>query len=78
MLDIVGQIDRRHPALTEFGLDAVAAFQGCVQTGDGVVVSHASNMRRWSANRERVLLQQHPRQTQREERTHDDYAPDPT
>jgi hypothetical protein len=26
VLDIVGQVDGRHPALTEFGLDAVAAF----------------------------------------------------
>ena len=26
VLEVGGQVDRRHPALTEFGLDAVAAF----------------------------------------------------
>ncbi len=26
VLQVVREIDRRHPALTEFGLDAVAAF----------------------------------------------------
>ena len=27
---------RGHPALTEFTLDGVAAFEGCVQTVDGI------------------------------------------
>ena len=31
MLQIVGQVDRRHPALTELALDAVAALKGSVQ-----------------------------------------------
>ena len=39
-------------ALTEFTLDAVAAFQGCVQAGDGVGVAHAVKMRRRPGNRE--------------------------
>ncbi len=30
VLDVVGQVDCRHPALTELGLDAVAAGEGCV------------------------------------------------
>jgi hypothetical protein len=30
VLQVVGKIDRRHTALTEFGLDAVAAFEGRV------------------------------------------------
>ena len=33
VLDVVREIDRSHPALTEFTLDAVAAFEGCVQAG---------------------------------------------
>ena len=37
-------------ALTEFGLDAVAAFQGCVQAGDGI--AHALKMRWRSPERE--------------------------
>jgi hypothetical protein len=42
--DVVGQADRRHPALTEFTLDAVAALEGCVEAGDGVS-RHAENRR---------------------------------
>ncbi len=46
------------PALTEFGLDAVADFPGCVQVGDGIgrLVSHALKMRRRSAEREQIQL----------------------
>jgi hypothetical protein len=40
-----------HPALTEFGLDSVAAFQDCVQTGDWVGRVHASKVRRGSGIR---------------------------
>ena len=36
VLQVIREVDRRHPALAEFGLDAVAAFEGCVQAGDGV------------------------------------------
>ena len=35
-------IDGSHSAFTEFTLDAVAAFEGCVQAGDGVGVAHAA------------------------------------
>ena len=37
---------------TEFSLDAVAAFEGCVQAGDGVRAVHAFNMRIRASNRE--------------------------
>ena len=43
-------------ALAKFGLDAVAAFKGCVQAGDGI--RHALNMRRSSAEREESRLEQ--------------------
>ncbi len=33
----IGQIDGGHAALTEFTLNGVAAFEGCVQAGDGIV-----------------------------------------
>jgi hypothetical protein len=36
VLHVVGQEHRGHAALTEFTLDAVAALEGRVQTGDGV------------------------------------------
>ena len=36
MLEVVGQVDRRHSALTKLTLDGVAAFEGCVQTSDGI------------------------------------------
>ena len=52
---VIGQIDRSHAALTEFGLDAVAALQGCVQAGDGF--AHASKMLCRSAERERISEQ---------------------
>ena len=48
---------REAPALTEFGLDAVAAFEGCVQAGDGV--AHALKMRRRSAEREQIRVVTH-------------------
>ncbi len=59
-----------HPAFTEFTLDAIAAFQGCVQAGDGF--AHALKMRRRSVERE--ILQQHQRQPQRKQCAHDDYG----
>jgi len=34
MPQVVGKVDRRHPALTELSLDAVAAFEGRVQALD--------------------------------------------
>ena len=36
VLEVVGQVDRRHAALTEFTLNRVAALEGCVQAGDGI------------------------------------------
>ena len=36
VLDVVGEIDRGHPAFAELTLDGVAAFEGGVQTGDGI------------------------------------------
>jgi hypothetical protein len=36
VLEVVGQVDRGHAALTELALDDVAAFEGNVQTGDGI------------------------------------------
>jgi len=32
--EIVGQVDRRHPALAELELDAIAPFEGSVEAGD--------------------------------------------
>ena len=55
-LKIVGQVDRGHPALTDLTLDAVAAFEGCVQAGDGVRAVHALKMRFSPADREQVPL----------------------
>ena len=48
----------------------VAAFEGCVQAGDGF--AHALKMLRRSAERE--ILQPHQRQPQREQCAHDDHA----
>ena len=36
VLDVLGQVDRGHAALTELTLDHVAAVEGCVETGDGI------------------------------------------
>ena len=37
---ITGQVDLRHPALTELGLDAVAAGQRLVRSFDGGHAGH--------------------------------------
>ena len=37
VLQVLGQIHGRHPALAQLTLDAVAALEGCVQAVDGVV-----------------------------------------
>ncbi len=36
VLQVIGQVDRGHAALTQLTLDGVAAFEGCVQAGDGI------------------------------------------
>jgi hypothetical protein len=36
VLEVLGQVNRSHPALTDLAIDAVAAFQGRVQAGGGV------------------------------------------
>ena len=36
VLQVVGQVDRGHAALTEFALDGVAAFESRVEAGDGI------------------------------------------
>ena len=36
VLQVVGQVDRGHPALAELALDAIAALEGRVQAGDGI------------------------------------------
>ena len=36
VLEVVGQVDGGHAALTEFTVDGVAALEGGVQTGDGI------------------------------------------
>ena len=41
MLQVISQVHRGHPALTDLALDAVAALKGGVQAGD--VVGHALN-----------------------------------
>ena len=52
MFDVIREVDRSHPALTEFAFDAVAAFEGCVQTFGRVWHAHALNMRLRSRIRE--------------------------
>ena len=56
MLEILGEIDRGHPTLTDLTLDAVAPLEGCVQAGDGIRAVHAPMMRLRTENRERILL----------------------
>jgi hypothetical protein len=51
VLQVLGQVDRGHAALTELMLDAVAALEGRVQAGDGRRL-HAAKMRNGSENRE--------------------------
>ena len=46
----------RHAAFARLTLHAVAAFEGCVQAGDGF--GHALKMRRRSAEREQMLATQ--------------------
>jgi len=36
VLEVVGEVHRSHPALTDLSLDAVAALEGGVQTGDRI------------------------------------------
>ena len=36
VLEVVGQVDSGHPALTDLTLDAVAALEGGVEAGDGI------------------------------------------
>ena len=52
VLQVLGEVHRRHPALTDLTLDAVAAFEGCVQAGDGIRSVQAPKMRLRIANRE--------------------------
>lgn len=44
VLEVIGQVDRGHPALAEFALDVIAAFEGFVQAFDGV--RHQASARR--------------------------------
>ena len=52
VLEVVGKVDRSHPALTDLTLDAVAALEGCVQAGGGVRAVHAPKMRVRASDRE--------------------------
>ena len=45
VLQVIREIDRRHPAFAQFALDAVTTFEGCVQTGDRIRWCHAGKMR---------------------------------
>ncbi len=36
VLDVIGEVDRGHPALAELALDAVAPLEGRVQLSDGI------------------------------------------
>ncbi len=47
---------RRHPALTELALDAVATFKGRVQAGDGIWAVHPIKMQGRTANREKAPI----------------------
>ena len=63
VLDALGQVDGRHPALTDFAFDAVAAFEGCVEAGDGIGGDHAPKMRQSPVNREQIPLGMDPART---------------
>ena len=56
VLEVVGEVDRGHPALTDLTLDAVAALEGGVEAGDGVWVAHLPKMPVRAVNREKVSL----------------------
>ena len=49
---VVVQVDRGHPALTDLALEGVAALEGCVQAGDGIWGVQAPKMRLRASNRE--------------------------
>ena len=40
VLQVIGQIDRRHTALTKLPVDLVSTFQGLVQAGGGIGSRH--------------------------------------
>jgi hypothetical protein len=42
VLQVIGQVDRGHPACTELALDAVPTFEGRVEAGDGIGVDHGA------------------------------------
>ena len=42
VLEVVGQVDGRHTALTDLALDAVAALEGGVQAGDWICTAHGA------------------------------------
>ncbi len=52
VLEVVGQVDRSHPALTQLALDGVPALEGGVQAGYGVWSVQAPKMRHGTVNRE--------------------------
>ena len=45
VLQILGEVDRRHPALAQLPLHAIPAFESVVQSGDRVGRTHARKMR---------------------------------
>ena len=55
VLEVVCEVYRSHPALTDLALDAVAAFEGCVQAGDGIWSVQAPKMRAGPLYREEIL-----------------------
>ena len=60
VLQVVGEVHRGHPALTDLTLDAVAALEGSVQAGDGVWSVQAPKMRRRPADCEQAPLGMDP------------------
>ena len=55
VLQVLGEVDGRHPTLTDLSLDAVAALEGSVQAGDGIWSVQAPKMRDRPLNREQIL-----------------------
>ena len=58
MLEVIRQVDGRHPALTDLALDGVAAFEGSVEAGDRAWSVQVPNMRLGAADCEQIRLRQ--------------------
>ena len=56
VLQVISEVDRSHPALTDLALDGVSALKSDVEAGGRVRAVHALKMRVRASNREHSLL----------------------